>query len=133
MLEGLTSDITHLLFNPPLEILATPTPFYSNSEIELSTEGSSWLLDGRFGLLARKLGLFFRAIDAFLVLWALWLGTRLRGIALHFDYLVAGVVGDLCFAMISGATALYGTWRLGLLHQELRQVWMNWVWTCGIL
>jgi putative colanic acid biosynthesis UDP-glucose lipid carrier transferase len=88
---------------------------------------------GKIRPYTQELGLLFRGIDVCLVLAALWLAAIFRGIGLNFEYLAAGALGGLCFAIIGGSRGLYSTWRLGLLRHELRQIWMVWAWTCGIL
>lgn len=88
---------------------------------------------GKIRPYTQELCLFFRLLDVCLITGTLGLATSLRGIHLHVEYMAAGVLGGLCFVIIGGSRGLYGTWRLGLLRHELRQIWMFWAWTCGIL
>jgi len=88
---------------------------------------------GKIRPYVQELGLLFRFIDVCIVFGPLLLAAGVRGIGLSFEYLTAGVLGGLCFVVISGSRGLYDTWRLGLLRLELRQIWIVWAWTCGIL
>jgi len=88
---------------------------------------------GKIRPYTQQLGLLFRFLDVCLIMGTLWMGTALRGIAFHFDYMVAGALGGLCFAIIGDSRGLYGTWRMGLLRREIEQIWMVWACTCGVL
>ncbi len=88
---------------------------------------------GRIRPYSQQLGLLFQAIDVLLILGSLWLAASLRGLDFRIQYMLAGIFSGLCFTVIGGSTGLYSTWRLGLLRQELQQVWLTWIYACAIL
>jgi putative colanic acid biosynthesis UDP-glucose lipid carrier transferase len=88
---------------------------------------------GKIRPYTQQLGLLFRFLDVCLIMGTLWMGTALRGIAFHFDYMVAGALGGLCFAIIGDSRGLYSTRRMELLRREIEQIWMVWACTCGVL